>query len=58
MLVIPAESQKNGKEEMLPMSPEFAEFLLARPEAQRVGSVFRDSCPGRGTAGLARSSPG
>jgi len=40
MLRIPAELEKGNQDRLLPMAPEFAEFLLATPEAERVGPVF------------------
>ena len=40
MLRIRAESQKSNEDEKLPISPEFAEFLLTTPEAERIGYVF------------------
>jgi integrase len=40
MLVIPASLDKGGKDRVLPMAPEFAEFLTAIPEAERTGPVF------------------
>jgi len=36
-----AEGQKSGRDEVLPMVPEFAELLLVTPEAERTGLVFR-----------------
>ncbi len=33
--------QKSGKDELVPMAPDFAEFLLAVPEDDRHGRVFR-----------------
>ena len=36
-----AEAQKSGRDEILPMTPDFAEFILRTPEAERVGQVFR-----------------
>ena len=33
--------QKNGNDQLLPLTPDFAEFLLQTPEAERVGLVFR-----------------
>ena len=33
--------QKNGNDQLLPMTPDFAEFLLQTPEGQRHGRVFR-----------------
>ncbi len=40
MLHIPAELEKGHKDRLLPMSPEFAEFLAATPEHERTGQVF------------------
>jgi integrase len=40
-LRILSEGQKSGREEMLPLVPEFCEFLEAIPESQRHGRVFR-----------------
>lgn len=37
---IRAEAQKAGRDEILPMTPDFAEFLLETPEADRHGRVF------------------
>jgi integrase len=34
------EAQKSGQDEILPMTPDFAQFLQATPEAERVGRVF------------------
>jgi integrase len=42
---IEAEGQKNRKTQTCPMAPEFAEFLLATPEAERHGRVFRPMRP-------------
>jgi integrase len=41
MLRIPAGLEKGNKDRLLPIAPEFAEFLLATPEAERRGSVFQ-----------------
>jgi integrase len=41
MLRIPAEAEKGNKDRLLPMAPEFAEFLAATPEAKRRGRVFK-----------------
>ena len=41
MLRIPAEFEKGHRDRLLPMAPEFAEFLLATPEAERAGPVFK-----------------
>ena len=39
-LRIPAELEKGKKDRLLPIAPEFAEFLLKTPEDQRAGRVF------------------
>lgn len=36
-----ADSQKSGKDQLLPMTPDFAEWLLRTPENEREGRVFR-----------------
>jgi integrase len=36
-----AEAQKRRKDELLPMTPDFAEFLLKTPQAERSGRVFK-----------------
>ncbi len=41
MLRIPAACEKGNRDRLLPMAPEFAEFLLATPEHKRTGRVFR-----------------
>jgi integrase len=41
MLRIPAESEKGNQDRVLPVAPEFAEFLDAVPERARVGRVFK-----------------
>jgi len=41
MLRIPAELEKGNQDRILPLSPEFAEFLLATPKADRRGPVFK-----------------
>jgi integrase len=41
MLVIPADLDKGNRDRVLPMAPEFAEFLLATPDAERHGPVFQ-----------------
>jgi len=38
---IKGEAQKSGRDELLPMTPDFADFILATPEAERHGRVFR-----------------
>ena len=40
-LKILGEAQKNGKDQTLPITPEFAEWLLLTPKAKRRGPVFR-----------------
>ncbi len=40
MLSIRAEAEKGNKDRLLPIVPEFAEFLLKVPEEQRTGPVF------------------
>jgi integrase len=40
MLRIPAELEKGNTDRLLPIAPEFAEFLLATPESERTGRVF------------------
>lgn len=39
-LLIHADAQKNHSEDLLPLVPEFCEFLLAVPKAERTGLVF------------------
>jgi integrase len=41
MLLIPGDSQKSGKEQLLTMAPEFAEQLLGINPADRTGLVFK-----------------
>jgi integrase len=41
MLRIPKGLEKGHKDSLLPMAPEFAEFLEETPEADRTGPVFR-----------------
>jgi integrase len=40
MLRIPAEMEKGNKDRLLPLAPEFAEFLEAVPPVKRSGYVF------------------
>jgi integrase len=40
-LRIDAEAEKGHRNRLLPVTPDFAEFLLATPEDQREGKVFR-----------------
>jgi len=55
MLRIPAALEKGNKDRLLPLAPEFAEFLLATPADQRTGPVFT---PGIQRKRTARLSPG
>jgi len=41
MLRIRDDSQKSGKDQLCPIAPEFAEWLMRIPEGQRRGRVFR-----------------
>ena len=47
MLRIHARLEKGNQDRLLPMTPDFAELLLATPEGERTGPVFRP----RGTLG-------
>ena len=38
---ISADAQKSGKDQFLPLTPDFAEWLLRTPEDERTGRVFR-----------------
>jgi len=40
MFVIPGALQKSNRDQLLPMSPEFAEFLESTPATRRTGYVF------------------
>ncbi|MBL8818857.1 MAG: site-specific integrase [Planctomyces sp.] len=40
-LLIPAESEKGGKDRVYPVTPDFAEFLRAVPKQHREGLVFK-----------------
>ncbi len=44
-LKIEANSDKSGKPRLLPIAPEFADFLLSVPPEQRKGKVFRPIIP-------------
>ena len=46
---IKGEAQKSGRDELTPMTPDFAEFLSRTPESERRGRVFKlnDSDTGR-----------
>jgi hypothetical protein len=41
MLRIPAELEKGHRDRLLPIAPEFAEYLFATPECERTGRVFK-----------------
>ncbi len=41
MFLIPADSEKGGKDRILPMTPDFSEFLGKVPERKRFGRVFK-----------------
>jgi integrase len=45
MLRIPGSCQKSGRDQVYPLAPEFAEFLLQTPEADRRGRVFKLQAP-------------
>jgi integrase len=42
-------AQKSGRDEVLPLTPDFAQWLLQTPEAERVGKVFPLLHPATGT---------
>ena len=44
-LLIPAESEKGGKDRVYPTTPDFAEFLRAVPPEKRTGFVFNPIFP-------------
>jgi len=56
-LRIKGEAQKSGQDQLLPLTPDFGEFLLATPEDQRHGRVFRLNQDG-GNIPLTRQSIG
>ncbi len=43
--LVPAELEKGNRDRVLPITPDFAEFLLATPADQRRGPVFRPLMP-------------
>ncbi len=45
MRLVPAELEKGNRDRVLPITPDFAEFLLATPADQRRGPVFRPLMP-------------
>jgi integrase len=53
MLRIVAELEKGGRDRLLPIAPEFSDFLLQTPEAERRGRVFKP----QGRAGGKIASP-
>lgn len=53
---IPAELEKGHKDRTSPMAPEFAEFILATPEADRTGYVFKPAKVRGGRADLDTAS--
>ncbi len=55
MLRIPAECEKGHRDRLLPITPDFAEFLLQTPEADRHGPVFRPRLPNGSLASYARA---
>ncbi len=38
---VPAELEKGNKDRLLPLAPDFADFLVSTPERERVGRVFK-----------------
>jgi len=38
---VPAELEKGNKDRLLPLAPDFADFLVSTPEHERVGRVFK-----------------
>ena len=68
MLHIPAELEKGNQDRLLPIAPEFAEFLLATSEAERSGFVFNSmrrqlgnrrlgrDCVGRAVSGIGKAA--
>lgn len=40
LLLIPAELEKGNRDRLLPITPDFAEFLFATPRQERVGRIF------------------
>lgn len=50
MLRIPAEYEKGHRDRLLPITPDFAEFLLQTPESDRRGRVFRPLMPSGNSA--------
>ena len=44
-------AQKGNRQEVVPIAPEFADFLMATPEAKRKGRVFRPMAVQTGSTG-------
>ncbi len=44
MIDFSGEHQKNGKDQLIPITPDFYELLMTIPEADRVGPVFGINC--------------
>jgi integrase len=55
MLRIPAELEKGHRDRLLPVTPDFAAFLLASPEVDRHGPVFRPLMPSGNRANAERA---
>jgi integrase len=55
MLRIPAELEKGNRDRLLPITPDFAEFLLATDPAERRGPVFRPLLPSGSRANAAKA---
>lgn len=45
MLVVPAKSEKGNRDRLLPIAPQFADFLTETPLAERFGHVFPVGSP-------------
>lgn len=41
VLIVPAEAEKGGRDRILPVAPEFGQFLAATPTSERHGTVFQ-----------------
>jgi integrase len=55
MLRISAEWEKGNRDRLLPITPDFAEYLLATAEADRHGPVFRPLLPSGSRADAAKA---
>jgi integrase len=58
MLRIPGELEKGNTDRLLPMAPEFAEFLQQTPEAERAGYVFNPTPRSKRSARLGKTQVG